>query len=183
MPVGDALAGAVVLFQAVHVLVVGAVDGLDAQLQADARDRRRHQIAHQVFAVAGDGVTVDGADGQRRDAHCRGIERDRPQGGVGLQSGPVGGRVVEADAFRAAGHQQGVVGAAVDGPLDAALDLAEVEHHRLRVEGALKHQVDDPAFAHQATLQVQIGAVNDGEVVDKQGGHGARGAIQVEAGH
>ena len=55
--------------------------------------------------------------------------------------------------------------------LDAALHLAEIEHHPLVVEAAGQLDVEQPAFAEKAAFGVEIGEIDDGESLDEQYGH------------
>ncbi len=69
-------------------------------------------------------------------------------------------------------HQQSVIHTLVDRALQLLLDRAEIQHHRLRIERAGQFDIDDPAFAHQPALRVQVGAVDHGQLFDEQTGHG-----------
>jgi hypothetical protein len=64
----------------------------------------------------------------------------------------------------------------IDCSLQLLFDIAEVQHHRLRVEFTFKFDIDDPAFADQATGGVEVGAVDDGELFYKETGHGGHWA-------
>ena len=168
--VGNALASAVVFPQTMGVVIVGAVDGLWPQSNAQRMHRGRHQRLQDRFQVAGDGLGGNLGAIQRRHRAGRCDMLDRAHGGGEEQSGRAGAGL-PLHAVGLQGHHQRVVDAVVDGALDALLDGAEVEHHRLLVEVAFQFDVDNPGLAHEAARAVQVGEIRDGEMVDEEAGH------------
>lgn len=57
---------------------------------------------------------------------------------------------------------------AIDGVFDAFFDMAEIHDHGVGIERADESDVGYPAFAHQTVMLAQIGAIDDGEMFDKQ---------------
>ncbi len=182
MAVGDALAIAGVLFQAVGVVVIGAFDALMAQPQADPGDIGGHFPRQDRLQMGRQAVAVDPLGVEQGQGLRRRVVLDRAGLGTPEIQADAAIPALQFQAGVAQRHDQGVIGTAVQGALQALFDLGEVQHHGLVVQSAVQLDVHDPAFAHQAALRVQVGAIDHAELFDEKTGHEAGGGRREAGG-
>ncbi len=161
---GDALAVAIVLFQAVAVVIEGAVDGFLTQGQRQILDVARQSFGQYRQQVAGDRLFVD----------LRGRDKGKALGRAAQVDGAAGAQQIDAALAifqrldmhqRALGRdQQLVIHLVIDDRLDQLLYPAEVQQHAHLVELAAHFDIYQPALTYHAAAFAQVAGVDHGQI-------------------
>jgi len=165
--VGDALAVAVVLLEAVAVVVEGALDGLLAQGQRQILDVARQPLGQHRQQIAGDGLLVHLGGRNEGKALARAAQVNgaaRPQQIDGALVTVQLGHLHQGALGR---HQQLVIHLVVDDRLDQFLDPAEVQQHAHLVELTAHFDVHQPALPHHTAALAQIAGIDHSQISNK----------------
>ncbi len=164
---GDALAVAVVLLQAVTVVVEGTVDALRAQRQGQVLDVARQPLGQHRQQITGHRLLVHLGRWNEREALARAAQVDGAARTQQIHGALVVVQGMDVHQGALGRHQQLVIHLFIDDGLDELLHPAEVQQHAHLVELAAHLDVHQPALAHHTAAFTQIAGIDHSQISNK----------------
>ncbi len=161
---GDALAVAIVLFQAMAVVVEGTGDCLLTQGQGEILDIARQPFGQYRQQVAGHRLFINLRGRDKGKALGWAAQMDGAPRAQQIHCAFVTIQSLNVDQWALGRHQQLVVHLFINDRLDQLLYPAKVQQHAHFVELTAHFDIYQPALTHHAAAFAQVAGVDHGQI-------------------